>query len=211
MIGKLKGILDSICDDHIILDVQGVGYSVFVSNRLLSSLPTLGEHLNLFIETHVRAEAIRLFGFTTKAERDWFCLLQNVPGVGAKVALAILGTLSPGELAQAIALNDVAMIKRTPGIGQKVSERIISEFKNKTLPFNEGSKNTAHLASNLQTQETNQPVNDALSALIKLGFDRDQAAQALSCALSNLEEETVSSALLIRHSLKLLSNSSNTR
>ncbi|MEL6089508.1 MULTISPECIES: Holliday junction branch migration protein RuvA [Bartonella] len=211
MIGKLKGILESICDDHIILDVQGVGYSVFVSNRLLSSLPTLGEHLNLFIETHVRAEAIRLFGFTTKAERDWFCLLQNVPGVGAKVALAILGTLSPGELAQAIALNDVAMIKRAPGIGQKVSERIISEFKNKALPFNEESKNTAHLASNLQAQETNQPVNDALSALIKLGFDRDQAAQALSSTLSSLEEETVSSALLIRHSLKLLSNSSNTR
>ncbi|WP_019221158.1 Holliday junction branch migration protein RuvA [Bartonella senegalensis] len=202
MIGKLKGILEHIFDDHIIVNVQGVGYVVFISNRLRPSLPALGESLSLFIETHVREDAIRLFGFVAKAEQEWFCLLQNVPGVGAKVALAILGTLSPDELAQAIALNDIAMISRAPGVGKKVSERIVSELKSKALPFSEKvipSTPLPHL------EVTNQPTNDALSALIKLGFERDQAARALAVAVNNLEGETLSSALLIRHSLKLLS------
>ncbi|EJF74762.1 Holliday junction branch migration protein RuvA [Bartonella alsatica] len=202
MIGKLKGILEHIFDDHILVDVQGVGYVVFVSNRLRSSLPVLGESISLFIETHVREEAIRLFGFATRAEQDWFCLLQNVPGVGAKVALAILGILSPDELAQAIALNDVAMISRAPGVGKKVSERIVRELKSKALPYND---NTFHPISFSHPEVTNQPTNDALSALIKLGFERDQAARALTSAMKTLEGETVSSALLIRHSLKLLS------
>ncbi|EJF79848.1 Holliday junction ATP-dependent DNA helicase RuvA [Candidatus Bartonella washoeensis] len=202
MIGKLKGLLEHIFDDHIILDVHGVGYVVFVSNRLRPSLPALGESLSLFIETHVREDAIRLFGFATRAEQEWFCLLQNVPGVGAKVALAILGTLSPDELAQAIALNDIAMISRAPGVGKKVSERIVSELKSKALPFND---NAFHSVPVSHLEVTNQPTNEALSALVKLGFERDQAASALALAVKALEGETVSSALLIRHSLKLLS------
>lgn len=202
MIGKLKGILEHIFDDHILVDVQGVGYVVFVSNRLRPSLPALGEGISLFIETHVREEAIRLFGFATRAEQEWFCLLQNVPGVGAKVALAILGTLSPDELAQAIALNDIAMISRAPGVGKKVSERIVGELKSKAPPLNEHAVHSAPLP---HLEVTNQPTNDALSALIKLGFERDQAARALALATKALEGETVSSALLIRHSLKLLS------
>ncbi|MGF7157223.1 Holliday junction branch migration protein RuvA [Bartonella heixiaziensis] len=202
MIGKLKGLLEHIFDDHIIVDVHGVGYVVFVSNRLRPSLPALGESLNLFIETHVREDAIRLFGFATRAEQEWFCLLQNVPGVGAKVALAILGTLSPDELAQAIALNDIAMISRAPGVGKKVSERIVGELKSKALPFND---NALHRTPIPHLEVTNQPTNEALSALIKLGFERDQAARALALAMNALEGEDVSSALLIRHSLKLLS------
>ncbi len=208
MIGKLKGTLEHIFDDHIILDVHGVGYVVFVSNRLRPSLPALGESLSLFIETHVREEAIRLFGFETRSEQEWFCLLQNVPGVGAKVALAILGTLSPDELTQAIALNDMTMISRAPGVGKKVSERIVSELKSKALPFNDKA---FHSAPRPQLEVTNQPVHDALSALIKLGFEREQAASALTSAMSTLEGETLSSALLIRHSLKLLSLSLSTR
>ncbi|WP_375670676.1 Holliday junction branch migration protein RuvA [Bartonella sp. SD1336NMGDW] len=202
MIGKLKGTLEHIFDDHILLDVHGVGYVVFVSNRLRPSLPSVGEALSLFIETHVREEAIRLFGFATRAEQEWFCLLQNVPGVGAKVALAILGTLSPDELAQAIALNDVAMISRAPGVGKKVSERIVGELKSKTLPFEQALKTV----SVPQREMTNQPAHDALSALMKLGFEREQASRALALAMNALEGETVSSALLIRHSLKLLSS-----
>ncbi|WP_156851202.1 Holliday junction branch migration protein RuvA [Bartonella refiksaydamii] len=202
MIGKLKGILEHIFDDHILVNVQGVGYIVFVSNRLRPSLPALGEGISLFIETHVREDAIRLFGFATRAEQEWFCLLQNVPGVGAKVALAILGTLSPDELAQAIALNDIAMISRAPGVGKKVSERIVGELKSKAPSFNEHAVHSAPLP---HLEVTNQPTNDALSALIKLGFERDQAARALALAMKALEGETVSSALLIRHSLKLLS------
>ncbi|AGF75014.1 holliday junction DNA helicase RuvA [Bartonella australis AUST/NH1] len=211
MIGKLKGILEDIFDDHIILDVHGVGYVVFISNRLRPSLPTLGESLSLFIETHVREDAIRLFGFTTKAEQDWFCLLQNVPGVGAKVALAILGILSPNELTQAITLNDTAMISRAPGVGKKVSERIVGELKSKTLPFSEHIKRVFPPALNSHSEAANQPVDDALSALIKLGFERDQAVNALTSAMNDLEGETISSALLIRHSLKLLSLPLNVR
>ncbi|EJF87658.1 Holliday junction branch migration protein RuvA [Bartonella rattimassiliensis] len=202
MIGKLKGILEHTFDDHILLDVNGVGYVVFVSNRLRPSLPSVGETLSLFIETHVREDVIRLFGFDTRAEQEWFCLLQNVPGIGAKVALAILGTLSPDELAQAIALNDIAMISRAPGVGKKVSERIVGELKSKTLPFEQAIKTV----STPQCEMTNQPMHDALSALIKLGFEREQAARALAIAMNDLEEETISSALLIRQSLKLLSS-----
>ncbi|MET3589268.1 Holliday junction DNA helicase RuvA [Bartonella silvatica] len=202
MIGKLKGILEHIFDDHILVDVQGVGYVVFVSSRMHHSLPALGENINLFIETHVREDAIRLFGFATRAEQEWFCLLQNVPGVGAKVALAILGTLAPNELSQAIALNDVAMMSRAPGVGKKVSERIVRELKSKALPFHE---NAAQNAPTPHLEMTHQPTNDALSALIKLGFERDKAAHALALAVNALEGENLSSALLIRHSLKLLS------
>ncbi|WP_455481831.1 Holliday junction branch migration protein RuvA [Bartonella sp. B35(2025)] len=208
MIGKLKGILEHIFDDHIILNVHDVGYIVFISNRLRFSLPALGESLSLFIETHVREDVIRLFGFSAKVEQEWFCLLQNVPGVGAKVALAILGILSPDELAQAIALNDVAMISRAPGVGKKVSERIVGELKSKAPSFND---NISRSVPSPQLNTINQPVNDALSALIKLGFERDQAASALASAMNILEGETVSSELLIRHSLKLLSLPLSTR
>ncbi|WP_336293933.1 Holliday junction branch migration protein RuvA [Bartonella sp. CB169] len=203
MIGKLKGILEHIFDDHILINVQGVGYVVFVSNRLRSSLPALGESISLFIETHVREDAIRLFGFLSRAEQEWFCLLQNVPSVGAKVALAILGTLSPDELAQAIVLNDITMISRAPGVGKKVSERIVSELKRKVPSFQE---NAVHNIPLPHLEITNQPTQDALSALIKLGFERGQAASALALAMNALEGETVSSASLIRHSLKLLSS-----
>ncbi|PIT70505.1 Holliday junction branch migration protein RuvA [Bartonella tribocorum] len=202
MIGKLKGILEHVFEDYVVLDVHGVGYVVFISNRLRSSLPSVGEALSFFIETHVREEAIRLFGFATRAEQEWFCMLQNVPGVGAKVALAILGALSPDELAQAIALNDVAMISRAPGVGKKVSERIVGELKSKTLPFEQAVKTI----SVPQREITNRPAHDALSALMKLGFEREQAARALALAMNALEGEAVSSALLIRHSLKLLSS-----
>ncbi|WP_273755061.1 MULTISPECIES: Holliday junction branch migration protein RuvA [unclassified Bartonella] len=202
MIGKLKGTLEHIFEDYIVLDVHGVGYVVFISNRLRPSLPSVGEALSLFIETHVREEAIRLFGFATRAEQEWFCMLQNVPGVGAKVALAILGTLSPDELAQAIALNDGAMISRAPGVGKKVSERIVGELKSKTLPFEQAVKTI----SIPQHERADQPAQDALSALMKLGFEREQAARALALSMNSLEGETISSALLIRHSLKLLSS-----
>ncbi|OPB32238.1 Holliday junction branch migration protein RuvA [Bartonella sp. AR 15-3] len=207
MIGKLKGILEHIFDDHIILDVQGVGYIIFIPNRLHSSLPAIGESLSLFIETHVREEAIRLFGFATKSEQEWFCLLQNVPGVGAKVALAILGSLSVSELSQAITLNDTAMISRAPGVGKKVSERIVSELKSKTLLSKEDNKNPALSSSlNFSSEEKHQPTHDALLALIKLGFDHDKATTALASALSALKGEMISSALLVRHSLRLLSS-----
>ena len=125
MIGKLKGIVDGYGEDFVILDVGGVGYLVHCSTRTLHELPATGEHAVLAIETYVREDQIRLFGFLTDVEREWFRLLQTVQGVGAKVALAVLGTLKHNELASAIAMRDKAMITRAPGVGPKVAERIV--------------------------------------------------------------------------------------
>src|ERR1700686_3273744 len=127
MIGKLTGVLDSYGEDFIVVDVHGVGYLVHCSARTLQALPGEGEAVTLAIETHVREDQIRLFGFRSDIEREWFRLLQTVQGVGAKVALAVLGTLPPSDLANAIALRDKAAVTRTPGVGPKVAERIVTE------------------------------------------------------------------------------------
>ncbi|MCC2112783.1 MAG: Holliday junction branch migration protein RuvA, partial [Hyphomicrobiales bacterium] len=119
MIGKLKGVIDSSGPDWVILDVHGVGYQVHCSSRTLQALPGVGEAAVLAIETFVREDMIRLFGFSSDLEREWFRLLMTVQGVGAKVALGVLGTLKPGDLANAIALRDTALIARAPGVGKK--------------------------------------------------------------------------------------------
>src|SRR6185437_14262634 len=121
MIGKLRGIVDSVGDDWVILDVGGVGYLVSCAARTLARLPKRGEATALAIETYVREDQIRLFGFEGEAEREWFRLLQTVQGVGAKVALAVLGVLSAGELATAVALQDRRAIAQAPGVGPKVA------------------------------------------------------------------------------------------
>src|SRR3977135_3987996 len=135
MIGKLKGIIDSYGEDFIILDVHGVGYLVNCSSRTLQALPAAGEAVTLAIETHVREDQIRLFGFLSDSEREWFRLLQTVQGVGAKVALSLLSTLRPFELASAIAMRDKAMITRPPGVGPKVAERIVTELKDRAPAY----------------------------------------------------------------------------
>ena len=119
MIGKLRGVVDSVDQDDLILDVNGVGYLVAASARTLRALPPRGEATELLIETHVREDAIKLYGFLTAAERDWFRLLQNVQGVGAKVALGILGALTADALSSAIARQDKATMARAPGVGPK--------------------------------------------------------------------------------------------
>src|SRR5213079_1492014 len=135
MIGKLTGTIDSYGEDFIILDVGGVGYLVHCSARTLQALPAAGQPVMLAIETHVREDQIKLFGFLSDVEREWFRLLQTVQGVGTKVALAVLGTLKPAELASAIALRDKAMVARTPGVGPKVAERIVTELKDKAPAY----------------------------------------------------------------------------
>ncbi|MHC5305862.1 Holliday junction branch migration protein RuvA [Bartonella sp. LJL80] len=203
MIGKLKGIVDEIDDDHVIVDVHGVGYVVFASARVLGALPSVGEAVTLFIETQVREDAIRLFGFQSKLEQEWFRLLQNVQGVGAKVALALLGTLSPSELSNAIALRDLAMVSRAPGVGKKVAERIVTELKNKAPAF---AIDNAHMGLKHELGEgvAAQPVADAVSALANLGYSRDQAANAVAAAVRDAGEGA-DSAKLIRLGLKELS------
>lgn len=131
MIGKLRGVIDSNGEDFVILDVNGVGYIVHCSSRTLQRLPRPGEPASLAIETQVREDSIRLFGFASEAEREWFRLLQSVQGVGAKVALAVQSILEPSDLAAAIALQDKAAISRAPGVGPKLAARIVAELKDK--------------------------------------------------------------------------------
>jgi len=204
MIGKLKGVIDEIAEDHAVIDVHGVGYVAFCSARTLGNLGGAGEAAVLFIETYVREDMIRLYGFANQLEREWFRLLQNVQGVGAKVALAVLGTLSPSELANAIALRDIAMVSRAPGVGKKVAERIVTELKNKAPAFAGEASGTIGLKQELGAGAAPAPVADAVSALSNLGYSRDQAANAVAAALKEAGEGA-DSAKLIRLGLKELS------
>ena len=204
MIGKLKGVIDEIAEDHAVIDVHGVGYVAFCSARTLGNLGGAGEAAVLFIETYVREDMIRLYGFANQLEREWFRLLQNVQGVGAKVALAVLGTLSPSELANAIALRDIAMVSRAPGVGKKVAERIVTELKNKVPAFAGDASGTIGLKQERGAGAAPAPVADAVSALSNLGYSRDQAANAVAAALKEAGENA-DSAKLIRLGLKELS------
>ena len=203
MIGKLKGIIDSYGEDFVILDVQGVGYVVQCSSRTLQKLPPVGEAASLSIETHVREDAIRLYGFASDGERDWFRLLQSVQGVGAKVALAILGVLSPGELATALATQDKAMVGRAPGVGPKLAQRIVSELKDKAPAFASIDPTVMRLAGEDEAKTAPKPVQDAISALVNLGYGRPQAAAAVAASVKELGESAETSAL-IRRGLKEL-------
>lgn len=204
MIGKLKGVIDEIAEDHAVIDVHGVGYVAFCSARTLGNLGGAGEAAILFIETYVREDMIRLYGFGSQLEREWFRLLQNVQGVGAKVALAVLGTLTPPELANAIALRDLAMVSRAPGVGKKVAERIVTELKNKAPAFAGDASGTIGLKQELGAYAASAPVTDAVSALSNLGYSRDQAANAVAAALREAGDDA-DSAKLIRLGLKELS------
>ena len=204
MIGKLKGIIDCYGEDFIVLDVNGVGYLVHCSARTLQELPGVGQPAALAIETHVREDQIRLFGFLTDVEREWFRLLQTVQGVGAKVALSVLGTLKPAELASAIAMRDRAMVARTPGVGPKVAERIVTELKDKAPAFTELDPAVIRLSGAIEDKRAPQPVADAVSALVNLGYGRPQAAAAIAAASRDAGEKA-DAARLIRLGLKELS------
>jgi Holliday junction DNA helicase RuvA len=203
MIGKLKGIVDSYGEDFIILDVGGVGYLVHCSARTLQELPASGEPATLSIETHVREDQIRLFGFRTDVEREWFRLLQTVQGVGAKVALAVLGTLKPAELASAIALRDRATVARTPGVGPKVAERIVTELKDRAPAYAGLDPAVVRLSGAVEDRRAPQPVADAVSALVNLGYGQPQAAAAIAAAARSAGEGAAT-AQLIRLGLKEL-------
>lgn len=202
MIGKLKGTVDEIGDDHVIVDVHGVGYVAFCPVRTLSALNE-GEAATLFIETYVREDQLRLFGFHSALDREWFRLLQSVQGVGARVALAVLSTLSAADLANAIALQDKAMVARAPGIGPKVAQRIVAELKNKAPAFAGDATPGIGLRQELGEGAAPAPVADAVSALANLGYSRDQAANAVAAAIKTAGEGA-DSAALIRQGLKEL-------
>jgi Holliday junction DNA helicase RuvA len=204
MIGKLKGILDSYGEDFVVVDVNGVGYVVHCSARTLQALPAPGEPVMLAIETHVREDQIRLFGFTADVEREWFRLLQTVQGVGTKVALAVLGTLKPADLASAIAMRDKAMVARTPGVGPKVAERIVTELKDKAPAYTDVDPAVVRLSGAVDERRAPAPVADAVSALVNLGYGQPQAAAAVAAA-ARAAGEGADTRQLIRLGLKELS------
>jgi Holliday junction DNA helicase RuvA len=158
----------------------------------------------LSIETYVREDQIRLFGFTSDVEREWFRLLQTVQGVGARVALSVLGTLRPAELASAIALRDKAMVARTPGVGPKVAERIVTELKDKAPAYADLDPAVVRLSGAVDDRRAPQPVADAVSALVNLGYGQPQAAAAIAAAARGAGEGA-GTAQLIRLGLKELS------
>ena len=203
MIGKLKGVIDGYGEDYVIIDVGGVGYVAHCSARTLQALPGLGEPVVLSIETHVREDQIRLFGFLSDLEREWFRLLQTVQGVGTKVALSVLGTLKPADLANAVAMRDKAAITRSPGVGPKVAERIVTELKDKAPAYASVDPALVRLAGAVEEKRAPQPVLDAISALVNLGYGQPQAAAAIAAA-SRTAGEGASAADLIRRGLKEL-------
>jgi holliday junction DNA helicase RuvA len=203
MIGKLKGLIDSYGEDFVIVDVGGVGYVVHCSGRTLQALPAAGEPAVLAIETYVREDQIKLFGFLSDVEREWFRLLQTVQGVGAKVALAVLGTLKPADLATAIAMRDKATVARTPGVGPKVAERIVTELKDKAPAYTDLDPAVTRLAGEVEERRAPQPVTDAVSALVNLGYGQPQAAAAIAAA-ARAAGAGADAARLIRLGLKEL-------
>jgi len=188
MIGKLSGFVDSFGTDWVILDVHGVGYLAHCSAKTLESLPPRGEAAVLFIETQIRDEQIRLIGFASEVEREWFRLMLAVQGVGAKVALAVLGTLTASELASAVAMQDKAMIARAPGVGPKVAARICVELKDRAPALVGIDIGVVRLQSQLGDKVAPRPASEAVSALVNLGYGPTQASAAVAAAMRDAGE-----------------------
>jgi holliday junction DNA helicase RuvA len=200
MIGKLKGTVDEIEEDGLIVDVGGVGYLVAASARTLRALPPPGQPVTLHVETQVREDSIRLFGFLTLGERDWFRLLQSVQGVGAKVALGILGALSGEALSAAIARQDKAMMTRAPGVGPKLAARLVLELKDKA-PASAAVDFGGAIGGAEPSSKLPKAAEDAVLALVGLGYPRPQAAAAVARSFAALGADAQTSAL-IRAGLK---------
>ncbi len=199
MIGRLRGRVDGHGDNWVLIDVGGVGYMVEGSPRMMDNLPVDGEAVSLAIETYVREDQLRLFGFLNEEDRSWFRLLMSVQGVGAKVALAIQGVLSEAELSQAVAAEDKAMVARAPGVGPKVAQRIVTELKDK-VP----DAQFAVVTPQGDVSEVSKALGEALSALTNLGYPRAQANAGLMAARAKLDDAESSVEALIKQALKEL-------
>lgn len=206
MIGKLRGKVDAIGESIVILDVGGVGYEVQASARTLRSLE-LGKEAVLTIDTHVREDAIKLYGFFTEVERSSFRTLQTIQGVGAKVALAVLGVLSPSDLANAIALGNWQAVEQTPGVGKKIAQRIVAELKDKAAGLamaNVGAAGGGVAGDVAGTAVVQSSASaEAMSALTNLGYQPGEAARAVAAAAKELGADA-DTAQLIRRGLKEL-------
>ena len=206
MIGKLKGIVDSIYDEYLILDVNGVGYRIFCSSKILSNIE-VGSALSLIIQTIVREDAIMLFGFLNDYEKTWFETLCKVNGIGNKMALKIMGALTIDEILMAIDSQDSKMFCRAPGVGQKIASRIITELKDirKTLGNLESIEiNINAVSTNTSSLENDTRLKDALSALENLGYQKNVAYNIIVNILKEREDIVIES--LITEALKRINN-----
>lgn len=205
MIGLLSGIVSALGEDAALLDVNGVGYVVQAGGRTLSRLE-VGAAARLHIETQVREDAIRLFGFSSEAERAWFAHVQTIPGVGAKVALSLLDILTPDELADAISLQDKASVGRANGVGPKLAARIVGELAGKPPP--RGFLGLAAASGDPKKPIAISPASgaraEALSALVNLGIDQQSASRAVATAVKSLSSDAPAPDL-IRAALKEVS------
>lgn len=198
MFAKLTGIVDTIGDEYVVLDVSGVGYLVFASGKTLQSLQN-GAPASLLIETQVGEDHIRLYGFQSKDEQHWFRLLQSVQGVGAKVALSLLSLLTPADLTRAIAAQDKARLSQANGVGPKLALRLITELKDKTGGLSLSAPSGAIGAPSdvmHRTRKDSPAIADALSALINLGYRPAEAEAAVRAALAKTGEEVLVSVLI---------------
>ena len=201
MIAWLHGVLRLTDDDHVVVDVGGVGYHVFCSGRTMNALPRVGDSVTLEIETHVREDHIHLFGFSETTERDWFRRLQTVQGIGARVSLGILSVLSSTELFRAIAAQDHTLLTQVPGIGPKLARRVVAELKDKVPQLTVAAGVGGSMAS--QTEEQGSDAGDAVSALVNLGYGRTEAFGAVAAVASALGADASVEAL-IKEGLKEL-------
>jgi Holliday junction DNA helicase RuvA len=197
MIGKLTGLVDSVAEDHCILDVGGVGYLVQCPASTLAKL-NAGTLASLMIETKVSDDAIRLYGFHSAEEREWFRLLQTVQNVGSRVALNVLSALSPRELERALALSDKAAIGKAQGVGPKLALRIATELKDKAPAMMLRGHGEDGIAIAVAPRG---PEADAVAALVKLGYGASQAAEMVARAANDLGAAAPVDAL-IRESLR---------
>ncbi len=204
MIGKLKGLIEDLGDDHVLIDVQGVCYIVYCSAKTLARLPRKGEATEVLTEMVVREDLMRLYGFADQGEKAWFALLTEVQGVGARVALAILSVLTPSELSSAIALQDKASVGRASGVGPKLAQRIVSELKGKVPDIAGVDAGTLGLQQALGAGAANSAITDAVSALTNLGYSSQQASAALA-RITAREGEDLPTEKLIRLGLRELS------
>ena len=204
MIGKLTGVLETGGEDWALVDVRGVGYVVFCSARTLERAGRPGDEVSLLIETHVREDHIHLYGFADPAERDWFRLLSTVQGVGAKMALAVLSTLSPADLIRAIAAQDKAALSRANGVGPKLAARIVAELKDKAGSAALGPAAALGAGRGGASVGLDAAAEDALSALVNLGYGRSEALGAVAEASRKLGTKAPLAAL-IKEGLKELS------
>ncbi len=208
MIGRLRGTVAATGDGQAMIDVNGVGYVVFAGARTLSRL-LVGETAEIFIETQMSENAIKLYGFQSAEERAWFARLQDAPGVGAKASMNILDALAPAQLMDAIALGDAASVQQAHGVGKKLAERVVSEFKGKAPPtglFSASFTPQSDVAAEAQVSGGNTGARaDAVSALTNLGYAPADAQRAVATVARDLGEDATEGAL-IKAALKALSS-----